>query len=151
MAGAAIQWLRDELKIVQSAEDTEAIARRLDSNDGVYMVPAFTGLGAPYWDAYARGAIVGLTRGTGRDHIVRAALEAIAYQTRDIVTAMQADSGLTLPALRVDGGAVRNDFLMQFQADMLGVPVQRAGCHRDDCTGCCLSGGAGGRLLVVAG
>src|SRR5262249_20866668 len=97
----------------------------IDNSGGVYVVPAFVGLGAPYWDQYARGTIVGLTRGTGRSHIVRATLESIAYQTRDVVDAMKADSGLTLQALRVDGGAVKNDFLMQFQADVLGVPVQR--------------------------
>lgn len=125
VAGAAVQWLRDELNIIDSAAETEAIATSIDSTDGVYMVPAFVGLGAPYWDQYARGAIVGLTRGTGQAHIVRATLESIAYQTRDVVDAMRADSGLDLPALRVDGGAVANDFLMQFQADILGVPVQR--------------------------
>lgn len=125
IAGAAVQWLRDELKIIQDAAETEAIARSIDSSDGVYVVPAFAGLGAPYWDQYARGTIVGLTRGTGRSQIVRATLEGIAYQTRDVLEAMRADSGLELPALRVDGGAVANDFLMQFQADILGVPVQR--------------------------
>lgn len=125
MAGAAVQWLRDELKLIDSAAESEAIARSLESTDGVYMVPAFVGLGAPYWDQYARGAIVGLTRGSGRAQIVRATLESIAYQTRDVVTAMSADSGLALETLRVDGGAVVNDFLMQFQADILGVPVER--------------------------
>ncbi len=125
IAGAAIQWLRDSLKIINSAAETEAIARSIPNTDGVYMVPAFVGLGAPYWDSYARGTIVGLTRGSGQAQIVRATLESIAYQTRDVLDAMQADSGLTLPALRVDGGAVVNDFLMQFQADILGVPVQR--------------------------
>lgn len=125
IAGAVVQWLRDALKMISSAEETEAIATSISDNEGVYIVPAFVGLGAPYWDSYARGTIVGLTRGTGRAHIVRAALEAIAYQTRDVMEAMQADSGLRLPALRVDGGAVNNNFLMQFQADILGVPVQR--------------------------
>ncbi|MCY3978605.1 MAG: glycerol kinase GlpK [Chloroflexi bacterium] len=125
MAGAAVQWLRDELRLIEDAADSEAIADSISSADGVYVVPAFVGLGAPYWDQYARGAIVGLTRGSGRAHIVRATLESIAYQTRDIVDAMKADSGLELEALRVDGGAVVNDFLMQFQADVLGVPVQR--------------------------
>ena len=125
IAGAAIQWLRDELQIIKDAAETQALAESLTSSDGVYLVPAFVGLGAPYWDQYARGTIVGLTRGTGRAHIARAALESIAYQTRDVVTAMQADSGIDLQTLRVDGGAVRNDFLMQFQADILGVPVQR--------------------------
>ncbi len=125
IAGAAVQWLRDELKLIQSAGETEAIARSVENTGGVYVVPAFVGLGAPYWDQYARGTIVGLTRGSGRAQIVRATLESIAYQTRDVLEAMHADSGLSLQALRVDGGAVRNDFLMQFQADILGVPVQR--------------------------
>ena len=125
VAGAAVQWLRDEMKLIGSAAESEAIAMSVDSNDGVYMVPAFVGLGAPYWDQYARGAIVGLTRGSGRAQIVRATLEAIAYQTRDVVAAMSADSGLALEGLRVDGGAVANNFLMQFQADILGVPVER--------------------------
>jgi glycerol kinase len=125
IAGAAIQWLRDELKIIQNAGETEALANSIPDTGGVYVVPAFVGLGAPYWDQYARGTIVGLTRGSGQAQIVRATLEAIAYQTRDVLEAMHADSGLTLPSLRVDGGAVRNDFLMQFQADLLGVPVQR--------------------------
>ncbi len=125
VAGAAIQWLRDEMNMIGSAAESEAIAKSIDSSDGVYMVPAFVGLGAPYWDQYARGAIVGLTRGSGKAQIVRATLESIAYQTRDVVAAMSADSGLALEALRVDGGAVANNFLMQFQADILGVPVQR--------------------------
>mgnify|MGYP005837151205 CR=1 FL=1 len=125
VAGAAVQWLRDEMKLITHASETEAIAQSVSDNAGVYVVPAFVGLGAPYWDAYARGAIVGLTRGTGRAHVVRATLEAIAYQTRDVVSAMVADSGTPLTALRVDGGAVGNRFLMQFQADILGVPVQR--------------------------
>ncbi len=125
VAGAGVQWLRDELKLIQDASETQAIATSVPDNGGVYVVPAFVGLGAPYWDSYARGTIVGLTRGSGRAHIVRATLEAIAYQTRDVLDAMLADSGLSLAGLRVDGGAARNDFLMQFQADILGVPVQR--------------------------
>ncbi len=125
IAGAVVQWLRDELKLITSAAESESLARSVRDNGGVYVVPAFVGLGAPYWDAYARGTIVGLTRGSGRAQLVRAALESIAYQTRDVLEAMRADSGLALSALRVDGGAVRNDFLMQFQADVLGVPVQR--------------------------
>ena len=125
IAGAAVQWLRDELKIVDNAADTGAIAYSVDDTGGVYVVPAFVGLGAPYWDSYARGTIVGLTRGTSRAHIVRATLEGIAYQTRDVVQAMKADSGIDLQTLRVDGGASNNDFLMQFQADVLGVPVER--------------------------
>jgi glycerol kinase len=125
ITGAVIQWLRDELKLIGTSAESETLARSVADTGGVYVVPAFVGLGAPYWDQYARGTIVGLTRGSGRAHIVRAALESIAYQTRDVLEAMHADSGLTLSALRVDGGAVRNDFLMQFQADILGVPVQR--------------------------
>ncbi len=125
IAGAAIQWLRDELKLISDATESEIVARSVPDTSGVYVVPAFVGLGAPYWDQYARGTIVGLTRGSGRAHIVRATLESIAYQTRDVLEAMHADSGLNLKELRVDGGAVRNDFLMQFQADILGVPVVR--------------------------
>ena len=125
MAGAAVQWLRDEMKLLADAAESEAIAASIDSTDGVYVVPAFVGLGAPYWDQYARGAIVGMTRGSGRAQIIRATLESIAYQTRDVAAAMSADSGLPLDTLKVDGGAVVNDFLMQFQADILGVPVQR--------------------------
>ena len=125
IAGAAIQWLRDELHIINDASETEALAREIASNEGVYLVPAFAGLGAPYWDMDARGALTGLTRGTGRAHLVRAALEAMAYQSRDIFDVMKLDSGIELTELRVDGGASKNDFLMQFQADMLGVTVDR--------------------------
>ena len=123
ITGAAVQWLRDEMKLIDSAAETEAIAISIDDSGGVYFVPAFAGLGAPYWDMYARGTIVGLTRGTGRAHIVRATLEAIAFQVKDLIAAIEADSGIKLTELRVDGGAVGNSFLMQFQADMLGVPV----------------------------
>jgi glycerol kinase len=125
ITGAAVQWLRDELKIVADAADTNYFAQKVSDTNGVYMVPAFVGLGAPYWDMYARGAIVGLTRGANRDHIIRATLESIAYQTRDVVECMEKDSGIQLKELRVDGGACNNDFLMQFQADVLGVPVDR--------------------------
>jgi glycerol kinase len=124
VTGAAVQWLRDGLGIIESADETEALARSLDSNEGVYFVPALAGLGAPHWDAYARGAIVGLTRGTTRAHLARAALESMCYQTRDVVEAMEHDSGVRLKELRVDGGAVGNSFLMQFQADILGVAVE---------------------------
>jgi glycerol kinase len=124
-AGAAIQWLRDELGLISDARETGAIARQLEDNEGVYLVPAFTGLGAPYWDEKARGALIGLTRGSGRAHIVRAALESIAYQSRDVVDAMGQDSGIAATELRVDGGASQNNFLMQFQADLLGIPVDR--------------------------
>jgi glycerol kinase len=125
VAGAAVQWLRDGLGLIRTAEEVERLAASVPDNGGVYFVPAFTGLGAPHWDAYARGTLVGLTRGTGTGHIARAALEAIAYQTADILEAMHADSGIALAELRVDGGAARNDLLMQFQADVLGVPVVR--------------------------
>lgn len=125
IAGAAIQWLRDGLKIVENAAASEKLAAGLKGNDGVYFVPAFVGLGAPYWDSKARGAILGITRGTGRAQIVRAALESLAYQSRDLVEAMQADSGLRIKELRVDGGASKNNFLMQFQADLLGAKVNR--------------------------
>lgn len=125
IAGAAIQWLRDGLGILRSAAESEPLARAVESTDGVYFVPAFVGLGAPYWDPNARGAIVGLTRGTQRTHIVRAALEALAYQNRDVVDTMVAESGQPLASLRADGGAAANDFLMQFQADILGTSVDR--------------------------
>ncbi|WIV12677.1 glycerol kinase GlpK [Proteiniborus sp. MB09-C3] len=125
IAGAVVQWLRDELKLIDSAKDSEYFATRVEDNNGVYLVPAFVGLGAPYWDMYARGTIVGLTRGANRNHIIRAALESICYQTRDVLEAMQEDSGIDLQALKVDGGAVANNFLMQFQSDILGVPVHR--------------------------
>jgi len=125
IGGAAIQWLRDELKIIQNADETEALAQSIPDNQGVYFVPALVGLGAPYWDSRARGLMIGLTRGTSRAHLVRAALEAIAYQTRDTVSAMLPDRMSSLQKLKVDGGACRNDFLMQFQADILGVPVER--------------------------
>ena len=125
IAGAAIQWLRDGLRIIGSAAETEALATSVDDNGGVYFVPAFVGLGAPHWDAYARGTIVGLTRGSTREHLARAALESIAYQTSDVLRCMRDDSGIDLTELRVDGGAARNDFLMQFQADILGIPVVR--------------------------
>ena len=125
VAGAAIQWLRDELGILASASESEAVAASVPSSDGVYFVPAFVGLGAPYWDAYARGTIVGLTRGSGRGHLARAALEAIAYQTRDVLEAMERDSGISLATLGVDGGASVNNLLCQFQSDMLGVAVER--------------------------
>lgn len=125
IAGAAIQWLRDELQIIDDAAETDALAREIDSNEGVYLVPAFSGLGAPYWDMDARGALLGLTRGSGRAHLARAVLESIAYQSRDIFEVMKLDSGIDLHELRVDGGASRNDFLMQFQADILNLTVDR--------------------------
>jgi len=124
-AGATIQYLRDTLQIIESAAQSEQLALSVESSGGVYFVPAFAGLGAPYWDPYARGALVGLTRGSGRAEVVRAALEAVAFQTRDVLEAMVSDSGARLSELRVDGGMVANNFLMQFQADLLGVPVVR--------------------------
>ncbi len=125
VAGAAVQWLRDGLGLVTHASETQAAAESVDDTGGVYLVPAFVGLGAPHWDERARGALVGITRGTTREHVIRATLESIAYQAADVVDALHADSGLALDALRVDGGACENDFLMQFQSDVLGVPVHR--------------------------
>lgn len=125
VAGSAIQWLRDGLRMIKSAEDSESYATKVSSTDGVYVVPAFVGLGTPYWDSEVRGAIFGLTRGTEKEHFVRATLESLAYQSKDVLMAMEADSGIELETLRVDGGAVSNNFLMQFQSDMLGVPVER--------------------------
>jgi glycerol kinase len=125
VAGAALQWLRDDLMIIADAAQSEAMALAVADSNGVYLVPAFVGLGAPYWDMYARGAIVGLSRGANRNHLVRATLEAIAFQTRDVLLAMEDDSGIKLKALKVDGGAVANNFLAQFQSDILGVPVER--------------------------
>jgi len=122
--GAAVQWLRDGLRIIDAAAETEPLARSLDSNEGVYFVPALVGLGAPHWDPYARGILIGITRGTTKAHVARAALESMCYQTRDVVEVMQRESGVMLKELRCDGGASINGFLMQFQADILGVPVQ---------------------------
>jgi len=125
IAGAAIQWLRDELRMIDNAADCEEYANAVEDTNGVYVVPAFVGLGAPYWDPYARGTIVGLTRGAKKEHLIRATLEALAYQTHDVLKAMQEDSGITLTELKVDGGACMNDFLMQFQSDILNVQVDR--------------------------
>jgi glycerol kinase len=125
IAGAVVQWLRDELQIIRSAEEIEELAASVPDTAGVYFVPAFSGLGAPHWDQYARGTITGLTRGANRAHIARAALEGIAFQIADIIEAMETDSGVPLKELRVDGGAARNNLLMQIQADALGVPVTR--------------------------
>ena len=128
VAGAAIQWLRDELRLIDSASDTEYLAQKVEDSNGCYVVPAFTGLGAPYWDQYARGTIVGLTRGVNKDHIIRATLESLAYQVNDVLEAMKADSGILLSALKVDGGASANNFLMQAQADVSQAPVHRPNC-----------------------
>lgn len=124
VTGSAVQWLRDGLKMIDKAPETEGLAAGLESNDGVYLVPAFVGLGAPYWDSNVRGALFGITRGTGREQVARATLESICYQTKDVLLAMNDDSGIDLKRLRVDGGAVGNKFLMQFQSDILGVPVE---------------------------
>lgn len=128
VAGAAIQWLRDQMKLLDSAPDSEYMATKVKDTNGAYIVPAFTGLGAPYWDQYARGAIVGLTRGVNKYHIIRATVESLAYQTHDVLKAMQQDSGITLNALKVDGGACANNFMMQFQADIINAPVHRPVC-----------------------
>ena len=128
VAGAAIQWLRDELRFIESAADSEYMAQKVKDTNGCYVVPAFTGLGAPYWDAYARGAVVGLTRGVNKYHIVRATLDSMTYQTNDVLTAMEADSGISLSALKVDGGASANNYLVQTQADVSGAPVLRPSC-----------------------
>ena len=128
VAGAAIQWLRDELKLIDSAEDSEYMARKVKDTNGCYVVPSFTGLGAPHWDQYARGTIVGITRGVNKYHIIRATLESIAYQVHDVLVAMRADSGIDLTALKVDGGASANNFLMQTQADFIQAPVKRPAC-----------------------
>ncbi len=141
IAGAAVQWLRDELGLVARASETDEIARSVNDTAGVYFVPAFAGLGAPYWDMDARGAIVGLTRGSNRCHLVRATLESVAYQTRDVIEVMNRDSGTSVRELRVDGGASANDFLMQFQADILGVPVERPAMVETTAAGAaCLAG-----------
>jgi glycerol kinase len=124
VAGAAVQWLRDGLGLIRESRDIETLAGKVPDNGGVYLVPAFVGLGAPHWDPYARGTMVGLTRGTTAAHVGRAVLESIAYQSRDVVAAMEGDSGLALATLRADGGAAQNGLLMQFQADILGVPVE---------------------------
>ena len=125
VGGAVVQWLRDEIKLISAAAETEAVATSVPDNNGVFFVPAFTGLGAPHWDMYSRGTIVGLTRGANRAHIVRAALESIVYQSSDVIAAMENDAGMRTAMLRVDGGASANNFLMQFQADILGADVLR--------------------------
>jgi glycerol kinase len=128
VTGAAVQWLRDGLGIIERSADVERLAREVDDSGGCFFVPAFTGLGAPYWDPHARGTIAGITRGTTRAHLARAALDAMAYQTADVVAAMELDAGIRLTELRVDGGASANALTMQFQADLLGVPVVRPAC-----------------------
>lgn len=128
VAGAAIQWLRDEMRLIDSAADSAYMAQKVPDTNGCYVVPAFTGLGAPHWDQYARGTIVGITRGVNKYHIIRATLESLAYQVNDVLSAMNADSGIALAALKADGGASANDFLMQFQADIINAPVKRPAC-----------------------
>jgi glycerol kinase len=128
VAGAVIQWLRDELRLIDTAAESEALAASVADTGGVYIVPAFVGLGAPYWDPHARGSVTGLTRGAGRAHLVRAALESIAYQTADLIAAMEKECGIPLKDLKADGGASANDFLMQFQADIVGARVRRPAC-----------------------
>lgn len=128
VAGASIQWLRDEMRLIDSAQDSEYMAKKVKDTNGCYVVPAFTGLGAPHWDQYARGTIVGITRGVNKYHIIRATLESIAYQVNDVLEAMKADAGMELASLKVDGGASANDFLMQTQADIINAPVKRPGC-----------------------
>lgn len=135
VAGAAIQWLRDELKFIDSASDSEYMARKVPDTNGCYVVPAFAGLGAPYWDAYARGVITGLTRGTNKNHIIRATLDSIVYQVSDVLRAMEADSGISLEGLKVDGGAAANNYLMQTQADISNAPVLRPKCVETTATG----------------
>jgi glycerol kinase len=145
IAGAAIQWLRDALGIIKSADETRALAESVPGNEGVYFVPALTGLGAPHWEADARGTIVGLTRGSTRAHLTRAALEEMAYGTADVLAAMASASKTKFPKLRVDGGATSNDWLMQFQADVLGVPVERPDCIETTALG------AGGLAGIASG
>lgn len=142
-AGSAIQWLRDEMGLMKSAQEGDRLAETVPDTGGVFVVPAFTGLGAPYWDMYARGTIVGITRGTGREHIIRATLEAIAYQSRDVFEAMSAESGIPLKELKVDGGASNSNFLMQFQADLLGVPVNRPKITETTALGAAMLAGLG--------
>jgi glycerol kinase len=135
IAGAVVQWLRDGLKVIRHAADVEPLALTVPDNGGVYFVPAFAGLGAPHWDAYARGSLFGLTRGATGGHLARAALESIAYQSADVLAAMEKDAGITLAELRVDGGATASNLLMQFQADLLGVPVVRPKVHETTALG----------------
>jgi glycerol kinase len=143
IAGAAVQWLRDGLRLLETAADSEYYAGKVPDNGGVYVVPAFAGLGAPYWDMYARGAIFGLTRGTSKNHIIRATLESLAYQTRDVLAAMEQDAGLRLKSLRVDGGAAANNLLMQFQADILGTDVVRPAMTETTALGAAFMAGLG--------
>ncbi len=141
VAGAAIQWLRDEMGLIRDAKESEACALAVGHSNGCYVVPAFVGLGAPYWDQYARGAILGLTRGVNKNHLIRATLESLAYQVHDVLTAMEEDSGIKMQAIRVDGGACANNFLMQFQSDIIGVKVERPSCIETTALGACYLAG----------
>ncbi len=143
VAGAAIQWLRDDLRMIDRAAESEIWCRKVEDANGIYVVPAFTGLGAPYWDPYARGTIVGITRGTKKEHLIRATVESLAYQVTDVIEAMEKESGLTLASLKVDGGACANDFLMQFQADLLGAKVERPNCIETTALGAAYLAGIG--------
>lgn len=143
VAGAAIQWLRDDLRMIDRAAESEIWCRKVEDANGIYVVPAFTGLGAPYWDPYARGTIVGITRGTKKEHLIRATVESLAYQVTDVIEAMEKESGLTLASLKVDGGACANDFLMQFQADLLGAKVERPSCIETTALGAAYLAGIG--------
>jgi glycerol kinase len=145
VTGAAVQWLRDGLGLIADAAETEALARSVDDNGGVYFVPAFTGLGAPHWDMYARGVLIGMTRGTSRAHLARATLESIAYQSRDLADAM-AQAGQPISVLKVDGGGTANAFLMQFQADILGIPVEVAAVQETTALGAAYLAGIGAGL-----
>lgn len=149
--GAVVQWLRDGLHLIDESADTQYYAEKVSDTGGVYLVPAFTGLGAPHWDMFARGMMIGLTRGTSRAHIIRAALEAIAYQSKELMDALTADTGIDPASLKVDGGASANDFLMQFQADILDKPVCRPGLPGKYCAGRRLSCRACLRLLGEQG
>lgn len=147
MGGAVVQWLRDELRFIDDSGDCEYFAKKVKDNGGVYVVPAFTGLGAPHWDMYARGTIVGITRGTTRNHIIRASVESTAYQSKDLLDAMISDTGIEMKELRVDGGATRDGFLMQFQADIMNLPLRRPMIRETTALGAGVSGGARGGLL----
>ena len=141
VAGASVQWLRDEMRLIDSAEDSAYMAQKVDDTNGCYVVPAFTGLGAPYWDQYARGTIVGITRGVNKYHIIRATLDSIAFQVNDVLEAMRADAGIEYSRLKVDGGASRNYFLMQVQANITDIPVERPECVETTAMGACYLAG----------
>ena len=143
VAGAAIQWLRDDLRMIDHAAESEEYCKKVKDSNGIYVVPAFTGLAAPYWDPYARGTIVGITRGTKKEHLIRATVESLAYQVTDVIEAMEKEAGLSLASLKVDGGACANDFLMQFQADLLNAKVERPKCIETTALGAAYLAGIG--------